>query len=305
MSSAFFTFPRPDGSSLHVHAFRAPTPRANLLVVHGMAEHGARYARFAERANAAGFSVFAPDLRGHGKSCQASMLGHAGDTEVFELIVADMLALAAHLREQSGLPLAILGHSMGSFITQALLAKTPQVFAVVFSGSTGKPPILGHIGRVIARAERLRLGGRGKSPLINALTFEAYNKHFAPTRTEFDWLSRDTTEVDAYVRDPHCGFQCSTTTWIGLLDLLAIRLSAPMLARWPRVPVYIVSGDQDAVGDFGKGPPQLRDTLKDAGFDVAMDLYPGGRHEMLNETNRDEVETNIVSFFERALEGRR
>jgi alpha-beta hydrolase superfamily lysophospholipase len=304
MTTSFFTFPRPDGTSLYVHAFRAPNARANLLIVHGMSEHGARYARLAERANAAGISVYAPDLRGHGKTAASlAALGHMADRDAIGVTVDDLCALIQHLREQSGLPMGILGHSMGSFITQQLLSKSPPIVAAVFSGSTGKPPILGHVGRVVARVERLRLGARGKSPVIHALTFENYNKHFAPTRTESDWLSRDPAEVDAYVEDPFCGFQCSTATWIALLDSLAIRLSGPMLARWPRVPLYVVSGDQDAVGEFGKGPPRLRDTLVDAGFDVTFDLYAGGRHEMLNELNRDEVEAKIVAFLDASLGG--
>jgi alpha-beta hydrolase superfamily lysophospholipase len=304
MSTSFFTLPRPDGASLYVHAFRARSPRANLLMVHGMAEHGARYARFAERANAAGISVFAPDLRGHGKTATSqAALGHMGDHDAFELTIGDLDALVAHLRVQEGdLPIAVVGHSMGSFIAQRFLAGSPRVFAAVFSGSTGKPPILGQLGRVIARVERLRLGPSGKSPILHALTFEDYNKRFAPCRTDSDWLSRDPAEVDAYERDPFCGFQCSTATWIALLDTLAIRLSRPMLARWPKVPILLVSGDEDGVGDFGKGPRKLRDTLVDAGFDVSLELYPGGRHEMLNDVNRDDVETRIVGFLSSALE---
>lgn len=304
--SSFFTLPRPDGVSVYVHAFRAERPRAMLLVVHGMAEHGGRYARFSARANAAGISVFAPDLRGHGKTARRpEELGHMGDHDAFELTVGDLEALLSHLRTHEGdLSIAVLGHSMGSFISQLFLSRSPKIFAAVFSGSTGKPPILGQLGRALARVERLRLGASGKSPLLHALSFEDYNKRFAPNRTEADWLSRDEAEVDAYVADPLCGFQCSTATWVELLDCLATRLGRAKLARWPRVPVLVVSGDADGVGEMGKGPRKLHALLRDAGFDAELALYPGGRHEMLNEINRDEVETEIVSFLERALERR-
>lgn len=303
MSFENFKFPRPDGVELHVYHQRAEAPRASLLLAHGMAEHGARYERFAEKLAARGIESFIPDHRGHGHTARdAEELGHLGDQNGFNAARDDLLALVEHIHAKNGgLPVLVFGHSMGSFLVQSMLAEGPRVAGVIFSGSNGPPPAIASLGRLVARFERLRLGARGRSPILHALTFKSYNDHFKPTRTEADWLSRDLEQVDLYNEDPLAGYNCTTSTWIALLDALPGLLKKSALARWPRVPIHLVSGDEDPVGDYGKGVLRLDELLAQAGFDVKLDLYRGGRHEMLNEINRDEVEEAIFGFIDRVL----
>ena len=162
---------------------------------------------------------------------------------------------------------------------------------------------LNHLKLKIARLEQKRLGPKGRSKLLNAMSFDDFNRKFKPNRTAFDWLSRDTASVDAYVDDPLCGFMVTTTTWVVLLDALGDLLSPKNLARVRTdLPIFILSGTDDPVGDMGRGPLRLADSYRAAGLrDVELKLYVGGRHEMLHETNRDEVVVDVVSWIHRAL----
>lgn len=203
-------------------------------------------------------------------------------------------------KRHPNVPIIILGHSMGSFVLQQLLFEHPNdMIAAALSGSNGKPPPIAMLGKLVARVERARVGKRKPSPVMQKLTFEDYNKAFAPTRTEFDWLSRDTEEVDKYVADPLCGFAVSTQVWIDMLAALD-RISNPSnVAKVPKgVPLYLFAGDRDPVGDYGKGVKRLYEAYKRAAlFDVRLKLYPDARHEVLNETNRQEVTDDFIAWL--------
>jgi alpha-beta hydrolase superfamily lysophospholipase len=196
---------------------------------------------------------------------------------------------------------------MGSYMTQQVLFEEPSlVDAAVLSGTSGEPDLLASAGRVVARAERLRLGERGKSALLTKLSFGAFNQAFAPNRTSFDWLSRDPAEVDAYIADPLCGFECTTTLWVQLLDALP-RLALPSNhARIPKsLPVYVFAGAEDPVGGFSKSVRKLLDAYRTAGLrDVTFRFYAGGRHEMINETNRDDVVRDLRTWLDGKLPAR-
>jgi alpha-beta hydrolase superfamily lysophospholipase len=276
-------------------------PRAIVQIAHGLAEHSARYARFAGALNAAGYGVYANDLRGHGPKAAAADLGHFADRDGWAKCVADLWSFNRQIAaEQPGVRIVFLGHSMGSFLARQFVAEHSGALAgAVYSGSNGKPPPIATAGRLIARAERLRLGGRGKSKLLNGMMFGEYNKPFKPARTEFDWLSRDPTEVDAYVADPLCGFPFTTQLAIDLLDALPY-LSSPASLEPVRkdMPIYVFSGERDPVGANIQG---LIDALKAAGFTrLTTRIYPGARHETLNETNRDEVTRDLIAWLDGA-----
>ncbi|MBL8911409.1 MAG: alpha/beta hydrolase [Archangium sp.] len=290
-----------DGKKIFLRRFLPDAPpRAVLHLAHGLAEHSARYARLAEALTGAGFVVYANDHRGHGKTAATKdELGFFDGG--LDRVIADQVELIAfEKREHPGLPFVLMGHSMGSFFVQRLMQTHGAEFtAVVLSGSAGKPNLLASAGRLIARMARLRRGPRGHSPLIRALAFDAFNDKFSPKTTRFEWLSRDRAEVDKYANDPLCGFDCSTQLWVELLDALGELARPELQKRIPsKLPVYIFSGSQDPAGDFAKSVKQLVGALRAAGVaDVTERIYEAGRHEMLNETNRAEVTTELLAWL--------
>ncbi|MBW1875832.1 MAG: alpha/beta fold hydrolase, partial [Deltaproteobacteria bacterium] len=188
-----------------------------------MAEYGARYARLAQALATAGYTTYAHDHRGHGKSVpEGTPPGHMADNDSWNRIVEDAHGVNREIaKRHPGVPIIVLGHSMGSFVLQQLLFEHPNdMVAAALSGSNGKPPAIAMIGKLVARIERVRVGKRNPSPVMQKLTFDEYNKAYAPARTEFEWLSRDPEEVDKYVADPLCGFAVSTQVWIDMLRAL-------------------------------------------------------------------------------------
>ncbi len=240
MRADTFWFDADDGARLFVHRFlpdEGRTPKAIVHIAHGMAEHGARYARVAEALTAAGYAVYADDHRGHGKTAaSADDLGFFAEEAGFARVVKDLVALIAHeKKEHPGLPVALFGHSMGSFLAQAVaLDHGRELAGLVLSGSSGKPSLLANAGRLVARAERLRLGARGRSSLLHGMSFGAFNKAFEPARTPFDWLSRDAAEVDKYAADPLSGFVVTTSLWVDVLDAIADNADPARQARLPK-----------------------------------------------------------------------
>jgi alpha-beta hydrolase superfamily lysophospholipase len=304
MRADTFTFKAEDQKQLFVYRFRpdegAPV-KAMVHVAHGMSEHAARYARVAEALVGAGYAVYADDHRGHGKTAPPGELGWLGPNG-FRHVVEDLVQLLVFEKaENPGVPAVIMGHSMGSYLAQALMIDHGSLLrGAVLEGTSGKPPLIAAAGRLVARVERLRVGPRGSSPLLQALSFDAFNKAFVPNRTAFDWLSRDEAEVDKYVADPLCGFPASTQLWVDLLDALADISTPSRQAKVPRdLPVYVFAGALDPVGEQTKSVDQLLGAYRRAGVqDVTHKYYPGARHEILNETNRDEVTRDLIAWLD-------
>jgi alpha-beta hydrolase superfamily lysophospholipase len=274
-------------------------PRAIVQIAHGLAEHSARYARLAAALNSAGYAVYANDHRGHGPKAAAADLGHFADEGGWDKVVGDLWTLNRLIAaEQPGVRIVFLGHSLGSFLGRGFLSRHSDALAgAVLSGSNGRPPAIATLGRLIAREERMRLGKRGKSDPILQLWFGEFNKPFKPARTAFDWLSRDEKEVDAFVADPLCGFPFTTQLAIDVLDALP-RVTSPASLRAIRkdLPIYVFSGERDPVGANIQG---LIQDLKAAGFTkLTTQIYPGARHETLNETNRDEVTRDLIAWLD-------
>ena len=299
MRADSFLLKADDGADIFVRRWLPDgEPRAAVQIAHGLAEHSARYARLAQALTDAGYAVYAHDHRGHGQSARAEDLGFFADRNGWQKCIGDLWTLNRRIAaDLPGAPVVLLGHSMGSFMSQRLVAEHGDALAgAVLSGSNGAPPAIAGLGRLIARAERWRLGPRASSALLGQMFFGAFNKKFAPNRTEFDWLSRDPAEVDKYVADPLCGFPFSTQLGVDLLDALG-GLSAPeTVARIPKdLPMYIFSGARDPVGDNIDG---LIDAYRRGGLTrLAVKIYPDGRHEMLNETNRDEVTRDLLDWL--------
>ena len=302
-----FTFTASDGAALVTYKWEPATKaRAVIHIFHGLAEHAGRYARIAKSLNSQGYVVYASDLRGHGQTARSQdALGFWTEAQGWDRVVLDGIEmLEAEALENASLPVILLGHSLGSYLAQRLLYERPNLLrAAVLSAPNVKPGLLAQTGRVMARAERLRLGKRGKSQLINSLTFGKFNQQFAPVATPFDWLSRDAAEVKLYFNDARCGFLCTTQLWVDFLDGIE-DLAKPEHKRLirPTFPLYIFAGDRDPVCENGKGAQALAQEYKAAGLmNVTCKIYPEGRHEMLNEINRQEVVNDLMLWLDKIV----
>ncbi|MGQ7958758.1 lysophospholipase [Pseudomonas sp. SP16.1] len=300
-----FSLTASDGLALHVNHWQAEQPpRAVVMLAHGMAEHSLRYARLGEALAAAGMALYALDQRGHGQTAAHGTLGHYADEGGWDKVVGDLATLNHHIRQQHPqAPIFLFGHSMGSYIGQAyLLGHSCSLQGAVLSGSNYQPVALYRAARLIAGFERWRLGPKGRSKLIDFLSFGSFNKAFKPNRTAFDWLSRDPAEVDRYVADPLCGFICTTQLWCDLLGgLQQITPPANLAQIDAGLPLLVIGGGRDPVS-AGKRLADLADALRQAGLrDVQLKIYPEARHELLNESNRDEVTTHLIDWLQQAL----
>ncbi len=273
-----------DGTEIATTAWTdVDDPRGAVQIAHGLAEHAARYGRFARALNAAGFVAFANDHRGHGRTGR-DRLGDFG-TPGFDGLAADVAQFGAELAAaHPDIPLFLFGHSMGSFASQMVIIDSSEQYAgVVLSGSTAMDAL------AAAMAD---------APADAPAGLEAFNAGFEH-RTGYEWLSRDESEVDRYVADPWCGFDVPDET-IPLLFAPADRLSrgAELAAIRSDLPILIASGTDDPLAGGGALVELLGQRYREAGVaDVTVKLYPGARHEILNETNRDEVTADIVGWL--------
>lgn len=306
MRDESFTLRAGAGAELFVYRWlpeKADAVRAVVQVTHGMAEHAGRYAGLARFLNEKGVAVYANDMRGHGRTAATpAERGHLADADGWELVVEDMFRLTATIHESHPrLPVFLLGHSMGSLLARDYIASFGgEIDGVLLSGTSGDPGLLGRIGLLIARLESWGRGRRAPSPLLTRLSFGAFNRAFEPARTEFDWLSRDSDEVDAYVGDPACGFVCSAGFYLDLLSgLRKIHRASTVGAVRKDLPVHIFSGAEDPVGQRGKAARRLFEAYRQAGLrDVSLRLYEDGRHEMFNELNSQEVYQDVIGWLE-------
>jgi alpha-beta hydrolase superfamily lysophospholipase len=304
MASSTFSLQSPDGTPIHVHRWVPDGEvRGAVQIVHGVAEHGARHAHVAEALNARGYAVYASDHRGHGLTAESEDdLGFFAEDRGWARVLDDLYRLNRRIvDDHPGVPVYLLGHSMGSVLAQQYLFTFPAtVQGLVLSGVVRPLGALLETGAALARAEIKREGPRGRSELLNAMVFGAYNRTFAPNRTEFDHLSRDPAVVDAYVADPRCGFRLTNRLWLDFFSGLRVVAQVERLESVPRdTPIYLFAGDEDPVGDTGKAMQRLLAAFEQAGLhQVESRLYPGGRHEMLNEINRDAVIEDLADWLD-------
>jgi alpha-beta hydrolase superfamily lysophospholipase len=286
-----FTVCAADGArTIAYKALPAGRAKAIVQIAHGMAEHAARYRRLTAALNAAGYAVYANDHRGHGASAAAHGLGEFGPGG-FQNLVDDLAAVSRVAQSETpNAPLILLGHSMGSFAAQLyLLEHHARLAGLVLSGTAA----------VDALVEAMAAAGEAAGP-------GSMNAAFAPARTDFDWLSRDEAEVDAYVADPLCGFPLADAAMASVLQTAGVARHDPRLASVRGdLPVFVISGEFDPV----TGPSQafvgaLLDSWRSAGLSrIDHRVYPGGRHEMLNETSRDEVTSELIAWLDGTVAG--
>jgi len=265
---------------------------ALLLMLHGMAEHSARYDEFARHLVKHKIGVWAPDHRGHGQTALTAnaTLGWFAETDGWQRVVDDALELATHIIEQHPkTPLFLGGHSMGSFLARTLAAQQPDLFdGLIIIGTGTSKGLLGKIGRMIATRNVAKHGSTHPDKLMDRMSFGSFNKKINDAKTSFDWLSRDEAKVKEYNEDPLCGFLCTSGFFVDLLDGVTMANDPQLAARLPSdLPVVIISGSDDPVGDYGKGVMKVHDLYLGAGIeDLSLSLVEGGRHEVLNETDR-------------------
>jgi alpha-beta hydrolase superfamily lysophospholipase len=302
------SFQDTDGIDIFVYYWipQQQPPKAAIQIAHGMGETAARYERFAKALTLAGYAVYANDHRGHGLTARVpervGVTGKDGFCKMTEAMaqLTDLIA-SRHL----GVPVVLFGHSMGSFLVQQYMYRyTDKASGVVLSGTNGRQSPLLWAGIALAWLLAVIKGDDHRSKLLMYLTFGSYNKRFLPHRTASDWLSRDGAEVHRYLADPYCGVLLTAgffrDFFLGLWEIHRPN----RMARIPkRLPIHIFSGDMDPVGNLGKGIRQLVGMYRKLGLErVTYKLYPGGRHEMLNETNRDEVTRDVIAWLDRTVE---
>ncbi|GAA6525918.1 alpha/beta hydrolase [Intrasporangium sp. DVR] len=311
MRSSTHTLVTADGTPLFVRRWLPDDePRAVVGIAHGMAEHSARYDRFAQRLTRSGYAVYAADHRGHGQTADASTPDHLyfADKSGFGTVVDDLREVIALARsEQAGLPVFLFGHSMGSFLARAFAIRWgSDLDGLVLAGTSKDQGVVRILGQNIARLQPLVFGRRHRSTFLDSLASGRFNAAFKPNRTPFDWLTRDEAEVDRYISDAECGNLFTTGAWLDQVEGLVWVNRDRNVARVPKdLPILLVSGDQDPVGEMGKGIRWVTAQYERVGVrDVTMRLYPGARHELLNETNRDEVMDDIVGWLDERVDTR-
>ncbi|MBN1520662.1 MAG: lysophospholipase [Spirochaetales bacterium] len=309
MKAQEFSYISDDGKSIHVRRWTpSGKPLALILAAHGMAEHGGRYAAFAEAMTGRGYEVWAPDHRGHGKTAAEGELGWLAEKDGFRRVVDDLHGLAERMRSDvPGVPLFLLGHSWGSMLSQGFVGLYGKLLSgCILSSTTADGGPVAAVGKlIVALGGRMR-GWKTPSPLADTMSFGAYNKPFKPTRTKFDWLSRDNAEVDAYVADPFCGFVCTWGYFRDILSGMSWMSSRDVRNGIPKdLPILLASGTDDPLGGTSGGLQRLIDAYKAQGLtSVDVSLYKGGRHELLHETNRAEVTGDIGDWIARHLPAR-
>jgi len=287
------TFTDPDGVEVYVRTWPTEGAKAHVVIAHGMSEHIGRYDRFAQALNAAGYSVSGLDHRGHGRTGERTGAGKLGPGTA-DALVEDLHQVIVDA-QADGVPVVLFGHSMGSMISQAYITRHGDAIdACVLSGCPG---VLEGSEEIAAGLQAAADGGMADEP---ADLLSANNEGFEG-RTDYDWLSRDPDEVDKYVADPYCGANNPMTYGFlaGLFSQAAPATAPEAIAQVPSdLPVLFITGAKDPVAS---GTKVLEQRLRDNGNDVTAHWYDDARHELLNETNRDEVTDDVIAWLESAV----
>lgn len=278
-------------------------PRAIVQIIHGIAEYIDRYDEFMSFLADNGIIAVGTDHLGHGKSIESEeQTGFFAYDNGWDYAVRDeeVLRLAMH-ENYPELPIIVFGHSMGSFMARTLLIRYPDAFnAAIISGTSNQGAALVNGGLFMGNLVTGLKGAHHYSKFLNNLAFGSYNKIYDNPKTEYDWLSRDEANVQKYIDDPLCGFIPSCSLFRDMMTGVKFITNKKNLTAMNKdMPVYFMSGDMDPVGECGKGVQKAYNNFLEAGMkDVSIKLYPGGRHEMLNEINKDEVYTDILAWLD-------
>lgn len=299
------TIASPTGASLNAY-LKSPagTPKAVLQINHGLAEHAARYERFADFLSGRGYAAIAHDHRGHGFTAASD-----GPPRMFARkdgaakVVDDVAAVHAHAAGVwPGVPRILFGHSMGGLIGLNCVLRHPELAqAAAIWNANFMAGAAGRAAQAVLAWERFRLGSDMPSRALPALTFGAWARKIADRRTEFDWLSRDAAEVDKYVTDPLCGWDASVSMWRDVFDFVFYGAEDGNFTEVPKtMPFNLVGGEHDPATGGGKAVDHLAGRMRAMGFsNLQSRIYPQTRHESLNEVNRQEIMADFVVWLDR------
>ena len=303
-----FYFPSTNGKNKILARICTPDkpPKAVVQIAHGIAEHISRYDPFMFFLAENGYVAVGNDHLGHGLSAEnEDGLGIFDTQNGWTYAVDDMRALRDQVRQEfHDIPYIFFGHSMGSFLTRTYLIRYPDQYdAAILSGTGQQSPALINAGFFAANLLTLLRGPGADGKLLNDMAFGSYCKKIDNPRTPFDWLSTNEENVDRYIADPLCGFVAKCSMYRDMMGGLKFLTKQSNIDKMNKdAPIYFMSGAEDPVGDYGAGVEKAYRAFCDAGLhDVTMKLYPGGRHEMLNETNREEVMQDILAWLDQRV----
>ncbi|MBL8575816.1 MAG: alpha/beta hydrolase [Mesorhizobium sp.] len=277
-------------------------PRGVVQINHGLAEHAARYSRFADFLAGKGFHTYAHDHRGHGlTTAPDAPLGRFGTPDAGDKVIADVRAIHDLIHtNHPDLPVIVFGHSMGGLIATNYLLRHPDgVDAAAIWNANFSAGLLGRVAQAILAWEKFRLGSDVPSRLLPRLTFQAWGNQVPGHSTPFDWLSRDAEEVRKYIDDPLCGWDASVSLWQDLFGFVFRGADDRNFGDVPRdLPINLVGGAGDPATDGGKAVTELADRLRRMGFsNLVSTVYAETRHESLNEINRDRVMDDFMEWL--------
>jgi alpha-beta hydrolase superfamily lysophospholipase len=300
------TFESSSGVVSHAWIWQPATQlvKGVVVVAHGMAEYARRYVPLAHELAKRGMAMAALDHIGHGATCTNPELRGTFDPKAgAQQLIQDVQALRLIAQAKfPKVPVQALGHSMGSFIIRNFIAQYGEGLAGCVVMSTGQQPLASLVaGNLVVNALAARKGWNHRSPFVDKLGVGGYNKRYKNegAKTGNEWLSRDPESVAAYTNDPDCGFMFSLSGYATLFSLVAGAQNPSNIGRVPKtLPILVIAGDADPVGNYGKAPAQVAADFTKAGVeDVDLVIYPEARHELLNETNREEVLKDVADWL--------
>lgn len=268
-------------------------PKASILVIHGMQEHGARYNDFATFLESKGYVVLVSDLRGHGITARsADELGRGESDDIFNEIIEDQKILADYLKKNNKAPLYVFGHSFGSFITQRFIQVYPSVDKAIICGTTNGDSAIINLGKTLASA-LVKFGKKdNRANLVQDMSLKSYGKGFE----DGNWLTRDSEVWEEYKRDSLCGNAFPLSFFHSMLSNLS-HLNKHVDAVDKNKPILFICGEKDPVGGNAKHVKSLYDFYIKKGLNAHIKIYPECRHELLNEINKSEVYNDILNFY--------
>ncbi|MFZ5967216.1 MAG: alpha/beta hydrolase [Bacillota bacterium] len=305
MGMACFTIKGEGDIDIYIHKWipdQETEIKGAVQIIHGMTEHAGRYKGFAERLAKEGYIVYGDDHRGHGKTVGCpEKVGHLSPDGDWDHMIDDVHRLTVKIKEENPkMPVFLFAHSMGSFIGRNYLSLFgDEIQGAVLCGTGLRNNILLNVGLVLAKLEMRMKGCHVPSKFLDRLSFGNYNDKMMPRRSLYDWLSRDEDEVEKYIHDPYCGAVCTSGFFYNLFyGIREIQKKENIHGIPKQLPIFLIAGDMDPVGNYGKDIHRLADVYKEAGIrDVTYKLYKDARHELLNEINREEVIRDVINWY--------